>query len=90
MATSPQAPCPGAGAGAPPSCSLPRRADGFRCLADIVVATPGRLVDHIDQTPGFSLWHLRFLVGCPPLGGRPGLGPLLRSAPDARPPAARR
>ncbi|XP_054450404.1 ATP-dependent RNA helicase DDX51 [Pteronotus mesoamericanus] len=37
-------------------------ADGFRCLADIVVATPGRLVDHIDQTPGFSLQHLRFLV----------------------------
>ncbi|KAK1328221.1 hypothetical protein QTO34_011788 [Cnephaeus nilssonii] len=38
------------------------RVDGFRCLADIVVATPGRLVDHIDQTPGFSLQHLRFLV----------------------------
>ncbi|XP_058387164.1 ATP-dependent RNA helicase DDX51 isoform X1 [Diceros bicornis minor] len=36
--------------------------DGFRCMADIVVATPGRLVDHIDQTPGFSLQHLRFLV----------------------------
>lgn len=27
-----------------------------------MVATPGRLVDHIDQTPGFSLLHLRFLV----------------------------
>ncbi|XP_060484010.1 ATP-dependent RNA helicase DDX51 [Panthera onca] len=39
-----------------------RTADGFRCLADVVVATPGRLVDHIDQTPGFSLRHLRFLV----------------------------
>ncbi|XP_066227330.1 ATP-dependent RNA helicase DDX51 isoform X2 [Saccopteryx leptura] len=39
-----------------------KTADGFRCLADIVVATPGRLVDHIDQTPGFSLQHLRFLV----------------------------
>ncbi|XP_004690702.2 PREDICTED: ATP-dependent RNA helicase DDX51, partial [Condylura cristata] len=36
--------------------------DGFRCLADIVVATPGRLVDHIDQTPGFSLQQLRFLI----------------------------
>ncbi|KAM6155798.1 ATP-dependent RNA helicase DDX51 [Rhynchocyon petersi] len=35
---------------------------GYRCLADIVVATPGRLVDHIDQTPGFSLQQLRFLV----------------------------
>uniref|UniRef100_A0A6I8NHI3 ATP-dependent RNA helicase n=1 Tax=Ornithorhynchus anatinus TaxID=9258 RepID=A0A6I8NHI3_ORNAN len=35
---------------------------GYRSLADIVVATPGRLVDHIDQTPGFSLRQLRFLV----------------------------
>ncbi|XP_021113378.1 ATP-dependent RNA helicase DDX51 isoform X2 [Heterocephalus glaber] len=39
-----------------------KTADGFRCLADIVVATPGRLVDHINQTPGFSLQQLRFLV----------------------------
>ncbi|XP_045152671.1 ATP-dependent RNA helicase DDX51 [Echinops telfairi] len=39
-----------------------RTAEGFRSLADIVVATPGRLVDHIDQTPGFSLQQLRFLV----------------------------
>ncbi|XP_029777499.1 ATP-dependent RNA helicase DDX51, partial [Suricata suricatta] len=39
-----------------------KTADGFRCLADVVVATPGRLVDHIDQTPGFSLQHLRFLI----------------------------
>ncbi|XP_006901063.1 PREDICTED: ATP-dependent RNA helicase DDX51 [Elephantulus edwardii] len=36
--------------------------NGYRCLADILVATPGRLVDHIDQTPGFSLQQLRFLV----------------------------
>ncbi|XP_010599110.1 ATP-dependent RNA helicase DDX51 isoform X2 [Loxodonta africana] len=39
-----------------------KSADGYRCLADIVVATPGRLVDHIDQTAGFSLQQLRFLV----------------------------
>lgn len=39
-----------------------KTADGFRCLADIMVATPGRLVDHVDQTPGFSLQHLRFLI----------------------------
>ncbi|XP_071619045.1 ATP-dependent RNA helicase DDX51 isoform X2 [Heliangelus exortis] len=31
-------------------------------LADIVVATPGRLKDHISQTPGFSLAQLRFLI----------------------------
>ncbi|PWN36030.1 DEAD-domain-containing protein [Meira miltonrushii] len=29
---------------------------------DIVIATPGRLIDHMDQTPGFTLQHLRFLV----------------------------
>ncbi|KAG7480664.1 hypothetical protein MATL_G00058650 [Megalops atlanticus] len=33
-----------------------------RSLADIVVATPGRLVDHINKTPDFSLRHLRFLI----------------------------
>ncbi|XP_040843098.1 ATP-dependent RNA helicase DDX51 [Ochotona curzoniae] len=39
-----------------------RTTNGYRSLADIVVATPGRLVDHIDQTPGFCLQQLRFLV----------------------------
>ncbi|XP_078043941.1 putative ATP-dependent RNA helicase Dbp73D [Augochlora pura] len=29
---------------------------------DIVVATPGRLIDHVLKTPGFSLTDLRFLV----------------------------
>ena len=31
-------------------------------LVDILVATPGRLVDHIDSTEGFSMSFLRFLV----------------------------
>ncbi|XP_043102158.1 ATP-dependent RNA helicase DDX51 [Puntigrus tetrazona] len=30
--------------------------------ADIVVATPGRLVDHINKNSNFSLQHLRFLI----------------------------
>ena len=31
-------------------------------LADIIVATPGRIVDHIQKTKGFSLNHLRYLI----------------------------
>ena len=34
----------------------------FHSLADIIVATPGRLVDHLQKTEGFSLKHLRFLI----------------------------
>ncbi|KAI9351342.1 P-loop containing nucleoside triphosphate hydrolase protein [Obelidium mucronatum] len=38
--------------------------DGRRrcCKVDVLVATPGRLTDHLKGTPGFSLRHLRFLV----------------------------
>ena len=36
--------------------------DGFHSLADIIVATPGRLVDHLQNTEGFSLSHLRYLI----------------------------
>ncbi|CAM9955198.1 unnamed protein product, partial [Phaeothamnion confervicola] len=35
---------------------------GDRGSVDVVVATPGRLLDHLDQTPGFTLAHLRYLV----------------------------
>eukprot|EP01039_Chlorochromonas_danica_P010020 gene10020-11081_t len=33
-----------------------------RSLVDIMISTPGRLLDHIHFTPGFTLQHLRFLV----------------------------
>lgn len=29
---------------------------------DILIATPGRLMAHLQGTPGFTLSHLRFLV----------------------------
>ncbi|XP_065056118.1 ATP-dependent RNA helicase DDX51-like [Rhopilema esculentum] len=35
---------------------------GFVSNVDILVSTPGRLVDHITSTDGFSLQHIRFLV----------------------------
>eukprot|EP00276_Gloeochaete_wittrockiana_P005078 CAMPEP_0184655008 /NCGR_PEP_ID=MMETSP0308-20130426/12652_1 /TAXON_ID=38269 /ORGANISM="Gloeochaete witrockiana, Strain SAG 46.84" /LENGTH=643 /DNA_ID=CAMNT_0027091249 /DNA_START=34 /DNA_END=1965 /DNA_ORIENTATION=+ len=40
--------CPGIGRGAG--------------AADVVVATPGRLMDHLRDTPAFTLQHLSFLV----------------------------
>jgi ATP-dependent RNA helicase DDX51/DBP6 len=35
---------------------------GWMSIVDIVVTTPGRLVDHLYYTEGFSLKNLRFLV----------------------------
>ncbi|KAL5111543.1 ATP-dependent RNA helicase DDX51 [Taenia crassiceps] len=35
---------------------------GNPVLPDIIVCTPGRLVDHIYNTPNFCLEHVRFLV----------------------------
>ncbi|CAG7836390.1 unnamed protein product [Allacma fusca] len=33
-----------------------------RCSYDIIVATPGRLIDHLEQTEGFDISNLKFLV----------------------------
>ncbi|KAM4711604.1 ATP-dependent RNA helicase DDX51 [Anableps anableps] len=43
--------------------SLSEQRGSVKCsAADIVVATPGRLVDHINKNSGFCLEHLRFLI----------------------------
>lgn len=34
----------------------------YRSAVDILVATPGRLLEHIAETPGFNIVHLRWLV----------------------------
>jgi len=35
---------------------------GGRSAVDILVCTPGRLIDHLDRTPCFTLQHLRYLI----------------------------
>lgn len=43
--------------------ALTEERGGMRhCAVDIVVATPGRLVDHINKNSAFSLQHLRYLI----------------------------
>lgn len=39
------------------------RVERLHSAVDILVATPGRLMDHINNTKGFTLEHLRYLVG---------------------------
>ncbi|KAL7812512.1 P-loop containing nucleoside triphosphate hydrolase protein [Trichoderma gracile] len=34
----------------------------FHSKVDVLICTPGRLVEHLDQTPGFALTHVRWLV----------------------------
>ncbi|KAI8086422.1 P-loop containing nucleoside triphosphate hydrolase protein [Halteromyces radiatus] len=36
--------------------------EGGLSKVDILIATPGRLMDHLKMTPNFTLQHLRFLV----------------------------
>lgn len=35
---------------------------GGKSRVDILITTPGRLMDHLTSTPNFTLQHLRFLV----------------------------
>ena len=44
---------------------------GGSSKVDILICTPGRLMDHINGTPNFSLQHLRYLV-------RPSLNVIIR------------
>ncbi|KAI8971474.1 P-loop containing nucleoside triphosphate hydrolase protein [Mycotypha africana] len=38
------------------------RYPGGKSRVDILITTPGRLIDHLSSTPNFTLQHLRFLV----------------------------
>ncbi|BGP27551.1 ATP-dependent DNA helicase [Rhodotorula toruloides] len=42
--------------------NIPADVEGGASQVDILIATPGRLMDHLKWTAGFSLQHLRFLV----------------------------
>ncbi|THV02880.1 DEAD-domain-containing protein [Dendrothele bispora CBS 962.96] len=35
---------------------------GGSSKVDVLICTPGRLIDHLNESPNFSLQHLRFLV----------------------------
>lgn len=34
----------------------------LRKLPDIIIATPGRLIDHLENTPSFSLNNIEILI----------------------------
>ena len=42
--------------------TLPAHAVAYKSKVDILICTPGRLVEHINYTPGFSLDYVRWLV----------------------------
>ncbi|KAI0205730.1 P-loop containing nucleoside triphosphate hydrolase protein [Astrocystis sublimbata] len=42
--------------------TLPDHVIAYKSKADILICTPGRLVEHIKFTPGFSLDHVRWLI----------------------------
>lgn len=46
----------------PPKEPLPYHVIDYASKVDILICTPGRLVDHIKRTPGFTLDYVRWLV----------------------------
>lgn len=46
----------------PPTEPLPDHVIDYASKVDILICTPGRLVDHIKRTPGFTLDYVRWLV----------------------------
>ncbi|KAG6357549.1 hypothetical protein INS49_013426 [Diaporthe citri] len=46
----------------PPTDPLPGHVIDYASKVDILICTPGRLVDHIKRTPGFTLDYVRWLV----------------------------
>lgn len=46
----------------PPREPLPEHVIEHNSKVDILICTPGRLIDHIKRTPGFSLDYVRWLV----------------------------
>lgn len=58
---------------------MPTQAIALAKRPHIVVATPGRLMDHLEKTKGFSLRNIKFLVSADPVPGwfhltEPGTG----------------
>eukprot|EP00955_Chlamydomonas_euryale_P106804 365727-Chlamydomonas_euryale.AAC.2 len=47
-------------------CALPTPALTKPECVDVLVATPGRLIAHMQSTPGFTLRHLKYLVRMAP------------------------
>ncbi|KAK2002481.1 P-loop containing nucleoside triphosphate hydrolase protein [Colletotrichum falcatum] len=52
----------GAAAAAVVAGSLPDHVVDYASKVDVLICTPGRLVEHINLTPGFSLDHVRWMV----------------------------
>lgn len=42
--------------------TLPNHVVGFRSKVDILICTPGRLVEHMKLTPGFTIKHISWLI----------------------------